>query len=175
MRLLFAAVILLTGCTGTPNSVQPVSPFELESYLGEWHEIARLDHRFERGLSEVTAHYSMRNDGGVRVLNRGYHQSRDEWREAEGRAYFAGDNTTGKLKVSFFGPFFASYNIAKLEPDYSMALVVGHNLNYAWILARSPNPSADDCLRYQQKAAAIGVDTGALIWLSDCLASANNE
>lgn len=175
MRWLGAAVVLLVGCTGTPNTVQPVTPFDLESYLGEWYEIARLDHRFERGLSDVTASYSLRNDGGVRVLNRGYHTSRAEWREAEGRAYFSDDSNTGKLKVSFFGPFFASYNIAKLEPDYSMTLVVGHNLNYAWILARSPHPSADDCLRYQQKAAAIGVDTEALIWLSDCLATANND
>ncbi|MDP4527676.1 lipocalin family protein [Alkalimonas delamerensis] len=174
MLRMLPILLLLTACTGTPSTVQPVTPFELEPYLGQWHEIARLDHRFERGLSEVTAHYSMRDDGGVRVLNRGYHAGKDRWRESEGRAYFQGDNNTGQLKVSFFGPFFASYNIAKLEPDYSMALVVGHNLNYAWILARTPTPSADNCLRYQQKAAAIGVETEDLIWLSDCLPTASH-
>ncbi|WP_228611518.1 lipocalin family protein [Alkalimonas sp.] len=168
MHFLLVA-LLLSGCSGTPNTVQPVTPFELASYLGDWHEIARLDHRFERGLTEVTASYSLRDDGGVRVLNRGYHANRDEWREAEGRAYFVDDSNTGKLKVSFFGPFFASYNIAKLEPDYSMALVVGHNLNYAWILARSPKPDRQLCQAYLQKARDIGVDTEALIWLSDCV------
>ena len=79
---------LLTGCVGVPKGVKPVQGFELDRYLGRWYEIARLDHSFERGLSHVTADYSMRKDGGVRVLNRGYSEKKQEWKTAEGKAYF---------------------------------------------------------------------------------------
>ncbi len=68
---LLAASLLLASCTGIPDGLTPVQPFELNRYLGEWHEIARLDHSFERGLTQVTANYSLNPDGSVKVLNRG--------------------------------------------------------------------------------------------------------
>ncbi|MBU2112930.1 MAG: lipocalin family protein [Gammaproteobacteria bacterium] len=117
--------------SGVPDGVTPVTPFELKRYLGEWHEIARLDHRFERGLTEVTANYSMRDDGGVKVINRGFSAEDGDWQQAEGKAYFVGDTNSGALKVSFFGPFYGGYNIAKLCDDYSVALVVGPSTDYA--------------------------------------------
>jgi len=103
--LLIASCLSLQSCTGVPDGVTPVTPFELNRYLGQWHEIARLDHRFERGLTDVTANYSMRDDGGVKVINRGFNSEDNEWQQAEGKAYFVGDNNTGALKVSFFCPF----------------------------------------------------------------------
>lgn len=160
-------ILMLIGCTGAPKNLEPVQSFELERYLGTWHEIARLDHRFERGLSEVTADYSMREDGGVRVLNRGINPQGEE-KIAEGKAYFIGDQNIGSLKVSFFGPFYGGYHIAKLKEDYSMSLVIGPNYDYAWILARKPNPSAADCQAFSAKAQALGVDTDAWIWVQSC-------
>ena len=97
IALLVAVPALLLGCTGTPAGVKPVTPFELQRYLGQWHEIARLDHRFERGLTEVTANYSMRDDGGVRVINRGFNSEDNAWQQAEGKAYFVGDSNSGAL------------------------------------------------------------------------------
>ena len=88
---------LLGGCIRVPEHVEPVTGFELERYLGTWYEIARLDHSFERGLTHVTADYSRREDGGVRVLNRGYDPVKKRWKEAEGRAYFIGDEATASL------------------------------------------------------------------------------
>jgi len=97
-----AWILLLMGCAGIPKNVQPVSHFKLDQYLGRWHEIARLDHSFERGLSRVTADYTMRDDGGVRVVNRGYSASDNSWKEAEGKAYFVKGSDQGYLKASFF-------------------------------------------------------------------------
>ena len=97
MILLFTA--LHSGCTGVPDGVQVVTGFELDRYLGTWYEIARLDHRFERGMSNVTAHYSMRDDGGVNVTNRGYNVTKSEWDEATGKAYFVGDTDVGPLTL----------------------------------------------------------------------------
>ena len=129
----------LGGCLGIPEGVEAVRGFEIEKYLGRWYEIARLDHPFERGLSNVTAQYSLRDDGGVRVINRGFKIAADEWEEAEGKAYFVDDKTTGMLKVSFFGPFYGAYNVIALDlENYQWSLVVGPDTSYMWILSRTP-------------------------------------
>lgn len=170
LRFLLAVcgLLLLNACTAVPDKVTPVNPFELEKYLGTWHEIARLDHSFERGLTQVTAEYSMRPDGGVAVLNKGYEAAKERWKTAEGKAYFVGDSNTGRLKVSFFGPFYGGYNIAKLDEDYQIALVVGPNLTYAWLLARKPQLSQAECAPYLAEAERIGIAVDKLIWLSVC-------
>ena len=122
-----------------PEGATAVTGFSLERYLGTWYEIARLDHRFERGLTQVTATYSLREDGGVKVLNRGFKEKKAKWSEATGKAYFVETPDIGRLKVSFFGPFYGAYNIIALEPDnYSYALVIGNSTKYMWILAREP-------------------------------------
>ena len=156
---------LLTGCVGVPKGVKPVQGFELNRYLGRWYEIARLDHSFERGMSHVTADYSMRKDGGVRVLNRGYSKKKKEFKSAEGKAYFVKTPDQGYLKVSFFGPFYGSYVVFELDQkDYQYAVISGPNKSYLWILARKPeiDPGLKDALI--TKAAALGFDTTKLIF-----------
>jgi len=88
-----------------PENIRPVDNFSLERYLGKWYEIARLDHSFKHGLTFVNAEYSLRPDGGVRVINKGYSQKEKKWKEIEGRGYFVDRKDVGFLKVSFFGPF----------------------------------------------------------------------
>ena len=135
-RIIVIALFALMGCTSIPEGIEPVDNFELEPYLGTWYEIARLDHSFERGLSNVTATYALREDGGVAVLNRGYRAGKGEWDEAQGKAYFVGDPGIGRLKVSFFGPFYGAYNVFELGDNYEYSLVAGPNRSYLWILAR---------------------------------------
>jgi apolipoprotein D and lipocalin family protein len=162
--LLLAMLSLGAGCTGIPEGVTAVHDFELERYLGTWYEIARLDHRFERGLSNVTATYTPRDDGGVDVRNRGYDESAGEWDEATGKAYPVGEPDVGRLKVSFFGPFYGAYNILELDREaYRYALVAGPNRSYLWILARSPDPDPLTVERLVAKAAELGFPTNELI------------
>lgn len=132
------AVPLLVGCTGVPEGVRPVQGFQAERYLGRWYEIVRLDHGFERGLTDVTANYQRRADGGIDVLNMGYDPIKQGWRDAKGRAYFIASPDTASLKVSFFGPFFGGYHVMALDTDYRWAMVSGPNHEYFWILARTP-------------------------------------
>ena len=156
----------LAGCTSVPEGVTPVTGFESERYLGTWYEIARFDHSFEEGLSRVTATYSKREDGGIRVLNKGYDAATGEWDEAEGKAYFVSDETTGHLKVSFFGPFYASYVIAELDKDnYQYSLVTGPDRSYLWILARQPTLSQDVLDELLSKAKSLGYATDEFIWV----------
>lgn len=158
----------LAGCASTqpPPGVAAVTPFDLTRYQGRWYELARLDHRFERGMSDVSASYSPQPDGSVRVVNRGYQVSSGQWREAVGRALFTGAADTGSLKVSFFGPFYGGYHVAALDPDYRWALVLGPDTGYCWILARERQlePALREAL--VARARALGVDSSALIWVS---------
>jgi apolipoprotein D and lipocalin family protein len=164
--LLSIAFLLLGGCVGMPDNVRPVDQFELDRYLGTWYEIARLDHSFERGLSRVTANYSLRDDGGVRVINRGYSADEDEWDEAEGKAYFVGESDTGYLKVSFFGPFYGSYIVFDLDKEnYQHAFVSGPNTSYLWLLARTPTVAQEVLDRFVSMSRERGFDTDALIYV----------
>lgn len=163
--LLIAAIGLLSACTGIPEGVEPIDDFELKRYLGQWYEIARLDHSFERGLSQVTANYSLRDDGGVKVLNRGYDAQKAQWQSSEGKAYFVGAPDVGHLKVSFFGPFYGSYIIFELDEDYRYSMVSGPERSYLWLLSRTPTVS--DAVRqdFIARAGALGFDTSALIFV----------
>lgn len=162
--VLISTLMLLTGCLGYPAAVQPVQNFELNRYLGKWYEIARLDHRFERGLEQVSAEYSMREDGGVKVLNCGFDTEKSEWKQAIGKAYFVEDNTAGYLKVSFFGPFYGSYVIFELDhQNYQYAFISGPKTSYLWFLSRTPKVSDELLDKFYTLAQSKGFDTGELI------------
>lgn len=164
MYLLLAAC-LLAGCVSKPANIEAVTPFKSEQYLGKWYEIARLDHRFERGLSRVTADYSMRPDGGIKVINRGYDAGKKEWKQSEGKAYFVEKPDTAYLKVSFFGPFYGSYIVFDLDPQYTTSMVSGPDNSYLWILSRTPTIDAAVKARLVEKAKGLGYPTEKLIWV----------
>ncbi|MCU7931407.1 MAG: lipocalin family protein [Candidatus Thiodiazotropha sp. (ex Codakia rugifera)] len=136
--------ISLAGCTDLPKGIQPVDDFKINHYLGTWYEIARLDHAFESDLDSVTADYTFRKDGGIDVINRGRSTRDNQWKEAEGKAYFVGDNKKGHLKVSLFWPFYSAYVIFKLDRErYKYAYISGYNREYLWLLVRSPRISKE--------------------------------
>lgn len=159
-------LMFVAACAGVPKGVEPVSEFELERYLGTWYEIARLDHRFERGLSKITAHYGPRDGGGVTVLNRGFDAEAGEWKDAIGRAYFVEDESMGKLKVSFFGPFFGGYNIIALDKEgYAWAMVAGPDRSYLWILSRTPKLPETTLSVLVEKARSLDFPVDGLIYV----------
>ena len=157
-------LFLISGCVSIPDGVQPIQDFSLNRYLGKWYEVARLDHSFERGLTEVTANYGLREDGGVRVINRGYSAEDKSWDEAEGKAYFVRESDEGYLKVSFFGPFYGSYIIFNLDKDYQYSFVAGPDTSYLWLLSRTPSVSEEIKAEFIRQASSLGFDTEALIF-----------
>jgi len=162
-NLWIVACCLLSGCLTDPDGIEPVDNFELNRYLGKWYEIARLDHSFERGLEAVSAEYSLRDDGGIRVVNLGRNTDTQTNQEAEGRAYFVEQPNLGYLKVSFFGPFFGSYVIFELEENYQYAFIAGNTTNYLWLLARTPEVSQVLVNQFISRATQLGFDTTQLI------------
>ena len=158
-------LILLSACMGMPQNVSPIEDLNINKYLGQWYEIARLDHSFERGLSNVSASYSLRDDGGVDVINRGFVDAEKKWSKAQGKAYFVKNQKTGHLKVSFFGPFYSSYVIFEIDEGYQYAFVSGYNNSYLWLLARTPKIEDEIKIRFIKRANDMGFDTKTLIFV----------
>lgn len=161
--LLFLGVV---GCTAVPTGIEPVNGFDKTRYLGRWYEIARLDHRFERGLTAITAEYSLRDDGAIRVLNSGRRIDNGERDSAEGRAVFVSDERLAHLKVSFFGPFYGSYVVFELGEAYDYAFVSGPTKGYLWLLARQPDVDEELKAQFVTRAKELGFPVEQLIWAS---------
>lgn len=163
LALLFS--VLLSACTGIPEGLTAVDDFDVQRYLGKWYEIARLDHRFERGLENISATYRLRDDGGIDVINQGWNSKNGEWKQAEGKAYFVEQPDKGRLKVSFFGPFYGGYNIIDLDKkNYAYSMVAGPDKSYFWILSRTPKLPKETLNTLIDKAKKFGFATDQLIF-----------
>ena len=163
-KLYLLLCLVLLACTGDDATYKAITNFEVDKYLGTWYEIARLDHRFERGLDKVYAEYSLREDGGLKVVNHGFDTKTHKWNEAIGKAYFVETSNIGRLKVSFFGPFYGAYTIVELDkPGYQYALVTGGK-DYLWILSRTPQMSYIVKQQLVSKAKELGFETEKLIY-----------
>ncbi|ADY52782.1 Lipocalin family protein [Pseudopedobacter saltans DSM 12145] len=165
-----ASVALVSFCLSSckvsiPQGAQAVKPFDLQRYLGKWYEIARLDFKHEKNLNQVTAEYSLNKDGSIKVQNRGYNYVKNEWKESIGKAKpVDADKNEGRLKVSFFGPFYAGYNVVAIDPEYKYALVFGNNLDYIWILSRTASIPDEIKADYLEKAKRTGYKIENLVW-----------
>lgn len=173
--LLPLLAVFVSSCTGKPEGVEPIRSFDIGRYLGQWFEIARLDHSFERGLTNVTATYSLRPDGAVGVLNRGFDRKNCRWKEVQGRAAFQGPSDTASLSVTFFWPFSGGYHVFALDREnYGWVMISGPSRDYLWILARRPDLDVGTRERLVDQARALGfpvdrliiVDHGAAICVS---------
>jgi apolipoprotein D and lipocalin family protein len=158
-------IFTINSCSLIPPKAVAVSSFNKEKYLGKWYEIARMDFRFERNLNNTTANYSLNPDGSIKVDNRGYNFKTHEWKQAIGKAKFAGNENIARLKVSFFGPFYGGYNVIALDKDYKYALVAGKNLKYLWILSRETTIPERVKQSYLKIADELGYQTASLTWV----------
>ncbi len=168
MKKIFAAlgVLFLWSCNTQqlPTGATAVTNFEQEKYLGKWYEIARLDFTFEKDMDNTMAEYALNKDKSIKVINSGYNYKKEKWSQVEGKAKFVGEPSLAELKVSFFGPFYAPYNVIALEGDYKYALVVGKNTDYLWILSREKTIPNDVKERFLALAKDLGYHIDDLVW-----------
>lgn len=171
-KLLLATLFfaLLAACTEQQDNVKVIQNIDANQYLGTWYEIARLDHRFERGLQNVTAQYIKNDDGTIKVINRGFNAKKNTWNIAEGNAHFVDaankDGTySGKLEVSFFGPFYGDYNIIELDKPYYNYAMVSSGADYLWILSRTPQLAYPIKQHLIAQAKELGFATDELIYV----------
>jgi len=163
--LTIAAFAIFNSCSvKVPDYVEPINNFDAKQYAGKWYEIARFDFKYEKDMNQVTAQYNLNDDGSIEVINKGYDYIKNEWKEKKGKAKFNGNENIGALKVSFFGPFYAGYNIVMMDPDYQTALVFGEKKDYIWILSRQPTISEATKEKFLAKAKEAGYDLDRLVW-----------
>jgi len=158
-------ILTFNSCSTIPEGVTAITPFDKEKYLGKWYELARFDFQFERNLNNTTAQYSVRDDGTIKVINRGNNYEKKQWKEATGVAKFVGGSDVAMLKVSFFRPFYSGYNVIALDSEYKYALVAGKNLSYLWILSRETTIPEDVKQNYLKIAENLGFKTSSFIWV----------
>ncbi len=165
----FLLIMALFSCSSIPSGLTAVQPFNQQKYLGKWYEVARFDYSFERNLINVSATYSLRGDGLIKVLNKGFDEKSKKWKQSVGKAKFARDTSIAMLKVSFFGPFYAGYNVIAIDPDYQYALIAGSSLDYLWILSRTGKLPEDIRANYLRIAEKAGFKIANLIWVKQDL------
>ena len=161
--LAIGTIAILSNCRTIPKGINAVKPFDKDKYLGKWYEIARFDFRFEKNLNNTTAEYLLRNDGKIKVVNRGFNYKTGKQTEVIGKAKFVGASDEAKLNVSFFGPFYSGYNVISIDKDYKYALVCGKSRDYLWILSREKNIPEDVKEFYLNKAKSLGFDTSKFV------------
>ena len=160
--ILVLSLALTTGCVSGPKvDNAPVAALDLSRYLGEWYEIARFDHSFERGVEQAKANYTQNADGTIKVVNSGIKNGKPKTAVGKGKT----TDTPGLLRVSFFGPFYADYRVMMIDEDYTYALVGSGGADYLWILSRTPGLSETAKSELLAEARRRGYDMGKLIWV----------
>jgi apolipoprotein D and lipocalin family protein len=165
--LLTFSVLFVLGCTNTNSQMldkTTVKELDLNRYLGKWYEIARFPHSFEKNLVGVTATYSLRDDGKIRVLNQGYKNTLDgELSIAEGKAKIPNKLEPAKLKVSFFWIFYGDYNVLELDENYQYVMIGSSTDKYFWILSRTPLMAPEVYEMLLEKARKRGYNLDKLV------------
>jgi apolipoprotein D and lipocalin family protein len=138
------------------QKVRSVPALDLSRYLGLWYEQGRLPLRYEDDdASDVTAQYTLADDGTITVDNRCLDKDRQPER-ALGEATPDPEHP-GRLRVTFLPemlrwlPFtHADYWVLRVDADYRHALVGTPDHRYLWLLSRDPHAEAsvvEDFLR----------------------------
>jgi apolipoprotein D and lipocalin family protein len=160
-----AAVVYKLLSKDIPDNATAVEPFDMNRYLGKWYEVARLPNRIEKDINHLTEEYSSNDNGTFKVITKGYNTQKGEWKELSGTIKFADRKGVGLLKVSYFGPFYANYNVLDIDSHYKYALVSGSGLDYLWILSRETKIPDDIKKQFLTQATTIGFDIEKLEWV----------
>ncbi len=153
--------VMVFSCK-TNKNLPTVSSLDLDKYVGTWYEIARFDHSFEKNLSCVSATYSIKPDGNIKVENKGFNNKKDKWKTAIGKAKVPNSDKPGEIKVSFFGPFYGDYFVMKLDKNYQHVLVGSPTRDYLWVLSRDKIMSDNVYKKYLEEAKSHGFDVSKL-------------
>ncbi len=165
MKLKTLAFVMgvVAAAFGSDSDLRTVEHVDLKRYMGRWYEVARYPNRFEKAcVSDVTATYTLRNDGKVEVVN-SCRKADGKMKSSKGSAKVVDAQSNAKLKVTFFWPFYGDYWIIGLDPEYRYAIVSEPKREYLWILSRTPQLEPQ---LYEKASATIrekGLDPARLI------------
>ena len=161
--LSFLIILTFTSCASKYEPLDTVNKVEINKYLGTWYEIARYEHKFQKDCKNVSATYTLRDDGKINVLNQCINMKTNELKKASGIAY-ATDDSFSKLKVSFFRPFYGDYWVLLLDDNYKYAVVGAPSREYLWILSREKTITNDVKKSILSKLPTLGFPIEKLMW-----------
>lgn len=158
-------LVLIAFTCFSQKKIETVKDFSLSKYLGKWYEIYRMPFKYEKDLMNVTATYTLNNDSSISVFNEGYIGGPNgKYKTAKGKAKIPDKNKPGRIRVSFFGPFFSDYLIVDVDKEnYMWALVVSKKGKLCWILSRKPGLDSEITNQLVEKAKSVGVDVSKFI------------
>ena len=137
------------------NSTTPT--LDIRRFMGRWYEIARYEHRFEKGMTHVSATYTLSGNGKIEVLNEGLKEGKHK--QIKGRAKQPNPQDPGKLKVSFFLWFYSDYYVLYIDPEYRYLLVGSSSDKYLWIMSREKSLAKETLDQFIDKLRVRGYDT----------------
>ena len=158
----FCLLMLLAACAASTEGISSVQGLDIPRYMGKWYEIARYDHRFEEGMTRVSATYTLLDDGRIEVLNSGYKDGK--YKEIKGKAKQPNPADPGKLKVSFFLWFYSDYYVLILDPEYRYVVIGSSSDKYLWIMSRQPDLVEDVIRDLLDQLRERGYDTAKLVY-----------
>lgn len=159
-------ILALAGCQSANNpniNNTTVQSLDIPRFMGKWYEIARYEHRFEKGMTHVSATYTLQDDGKINVVNKGLKDGKPK--QATGHAKQPDPQNPGKLKVSFFLWFYSDYYVLDIAPDYSYVLVGSSSDKYLWIMSRTPALPHTTLTQLLQQLRQRGYDTNRLVYV----------
>lgn len=165
--IILVCIMLGLGSCRSDNGNQKIDNSTIETldvarFMGKWYEIARYDHRFEKDMTNVSATYTLLDNGRIEVLNAGYKNG--EYKEIKGKAKQPNPDDPGKLKVSFFLWFYSDYYILDIAPDYSHVIIGSSTDKYLWIMSREPVLPDNILSELIEKIHQRGYDTDRLVF-----------
>lgn len=164
--IVICTLVGMGGCRSNSDGAvidnRTVQTFDVARFMGKWYEIARYDHRFEEGMTRVSATYTLLDDGRIEVLNSGYKNGK--YKEIKGKAKQPNPADPGKLKVSFFLWFYSDYYVLILDPEYRYVVIGSSSDKYLWIMSRQPDLAEDVIRDLLDQLRERGYDTAKLIY-----------
>ena len=161
--LIISSVLFILGCSDKVQNLKTVKSIDINKYLGKWYEIARYQHSFEKDCKNVTATYTLKEDGTIKVVNQCTNMKNNKTKKAIGSAYNI-DETNSKLKVSFFWPFYGNYWILDIDKNYSYSIIGEPSRTYFWILSREKHLDENIKQDILNKLSSYGYSEKLLIW-----------
>ena len=144
------------------NSTTPT--LDIRRFMGRWYEIARYEHWFEKGMTHVSATYTLSGNGKIEVLNEGLKEGKHK--QIKGRAKQPNPQDPGKLKVSFFLWFYSDYYVLYIDPEYRYLLVGSSSDKYLWIMSREKSLAKETLDQLLDKLRVRGYDTDKLLFVA---------
>lgn len=164
--MVICTLVGIGGCRSNSDGAvidnRTVQTFDVARFMGKWYEIARYDHRFEEGMTRVSATYTLLDDGRIEVLNSGYKDGK--YKEIKGKAKQPNPADPGKLKVSFFLWFYSDYYVLILDPEYRYVVIGSSSDKYLWIMSRQPDLAEDVIRNLLDQLRERGYDTAKLVY-----------